>query len=76
METSVFMTNKTQAVRLPVNARFAEGVKKVKVRVVGNERILSPVESQWDSFFFGASSVSEDFLAIREPSHQAEREAF
>lgn len=76
VETSIFMTNKTQAVRLPMNVRFADNVKKVVVRAVGKERIISPVESQWDSFFFGTAAVSEDFLTEREPSIQAEREAF
>lgn len=49
---SVFINNRTQAVRLPSESRFPEGVKKVAVRVMGKERILSPVESIWDSFFF------------------------
>lgn len=49
---SVFVNNRTQAVRLPTEVRFPETVKKVTVRVVGKDRILSPVENTWDSFFF------------------------
>ena len=47
---SVFVNNRTQAVRLPIDSRFPEGIKKVNVRVLGKERILSPVENTWDSF--------------------------
>ena len=32
---SVFVNNRTQAVRLPADTRFPEGVKQVNVRVVG-----------------------------------------
>ncbi|MGE4686733.1 type II toxin-antitoxin system VapB family antitoxin, partial [Yersinia enterocolitica] len=48
---TIFTNNRTQNVRLPVDMRFPENVKSVTVRAVGNERILSPVENSWDSFF-------------------------
>ena len=48
---SVFVNNKTQAVRLPIEVRFDESVKKVSIRIHGKERILSPIENTWDSFF-------------------------
>ncbi|WP_440205653.1 type II toxin-antitoxin system VapB family antitoxin [Actinobacillus pleuropneumoniae] len=74
METSVFMTNRSQAVRLPAEVRFASDVKKLSVRVVGNERILAPINQSWDSFFLGSATVSDDFMTEREISTQAERE--
>ncbi|WGE35722.1 antitoxin [Actinobacillus genomosp. 1] len=74
MEASVFMTNRSQAVRLPAEVRFASDVKKLSVRVVGNERILAPINQSWDSFFLGSSTVSDDFMTEREISTQAERE--
>ncbi|MDO5090124.1 MAG: type II toxin-antitoxin system VapB family antitoxin [Cardiobacteriaceae bacterium] len=73
-EATIFMTNRTQAVRLPADVRFAEHVKKVHVRVVGEERILTPVDHLWDSFFFGSRSASEDFMSERENAIQPERE--
>ena len=73
---SVFETNRTQAVRLPTDSRFPEGVKKVVVRVVGKERILCPVENTWDSFFLAEQGVSEDFLPERASQDQPAREAF
>ncbi|EEP94952.1 Possible virulence-associated protein [Yersinia aldovae ATCC 35236] len=56
--------------------RFPENVKSVTVRAVGNERILSPVENSWDSFFFNSPRVSDDFLTERAEQHQSERELF
>lgn len=57
--SSVFTNNHNQAVRLPDDMRFPESVKKVNVRVVGVERIISPVESTWDSFFLSDGGVSD-----------------
>jgi antitoxin VapB len=71
---SVFENNRTQAVRLPVETRFPEGVKKVVVRVVGLERIISPASNTWDSFFLSKESVSDDFMAERSSQNQSERE--
>ncbi len=73
---SVFINNRTQAVRLPVDSRFPENIKKVNVRVVGKERILSPVENTWDSFFLSKTSVTDDFITERASQQQADREAF
>ena len=57
---SVFINNRTQSVRLPAETRFPDDVKKVIVRVVGKERIISPVDNLWDSFFMTKEGVSED----------------
>ncbi len=73
---SVFVNNRTQAVRLPADSRFPDEVKKVHVRVVGKERILAPVEHSWDSFFCSESKVTDDFMVERASQTQAEREAF
>ena len=72
---SVFENNRTQAVRLPAETRFPETVKKVSVRVLGNERILSPIDSTWDSFFDAEEAVSEDFMTVRASQHQSDRES-
>jgi len=72
---SVFVNNRTQAVRLPADSRFPDEVKKVIVRVVGKDRILMPVESAWDSFFLANDSVSDDFMRERASQDQSERES-
>jgi antitoxin VapB len=72
---SVFENNRTQSVRLPVETRFPEGIKKVVVRVVGLDRILSPASNTWDSFFLSKDSVSDDFMTERASQDQPERES-
>ena len=72
---SVFVNNRTQAVRLPAETRFPEGVKKVLVRVVGVDRVLSPVSNTWDSFFLSKERVTDDFITERASQEQTEREA-
>lgn len=71
---TVFINNRTQAVRLPMDVRLPEGVKKVEIRVKGNERILAPVGQTWDSFFLNGPTVTDDFLAERASQQQADRE--
>ena len=78
---TVFVNNRTQAVRLPLDVRLPEGVHKVDIRARGNERIIAPVGQTWDSFFLGCADssnslhVSDDFLPERASQHQPEREA-
>jgi antitoxin VapB len=73
---TVFENNLTQAVRLPAETRFPKSVKRVQVRVRGNERILTPTDQIWDSFFLGEESVSDDFMEERADQSQPERESF
>lgn len=73
---TVFVNNRTQAVRLPVDSRFPDGVKKVVVRIVGKDRVLSPVENTWDSFFLSEDGVTDDFMQARASQEQSERESF
>ena len=73
---SIFVNNRTQTVRLPASARFPDDVKQVSVRVVGKDRILSPVDSTWDSFFLFEEPVSEDFTTEHACQYWAERKDF
>ncbi len=73
---SVFVNNRTQAVRLPTGTRFSDDVRHVTVRVIGNDRVLSPVEKTWDSFFMSKEKVTDDFMCRRASQHQSEREGF
>ena len=73
---SVFVDNRTQAVRLPADTRFPDDVKQVNVRIVGKDRVLSPVDNTWDSFFLSEERVSDDFMKERASQAQSEREAF
>ncbi len=73
--TSVFTNNRSQAVRLPAELRLPESVKKVNVRARGHDRIISPVDNTWDSFFIDGPRASEDFLAERASQQQADRDS-
>ncbi len=73
--STVFTNNRTQAVRLPAETRFPSHVKTVDVRVVGNERVIAPAESSWDSFFLGDCTVTDDFMRERGDQAQPDREA-
>jgi antitoxin VapB len=72
---TVFVNNRTQAVRLPLDVRFPEGVHKVEIRVKGHERIIAPIGQTWDSFFLDGPRVTDDFLSERASQEQPEREA-
>ena len=73
---SIFVNNRSQAVRLPAEMRFPNNIKKVNVRAIGKDRIISPAENTWDSFFMSDQSVSDDFLTERASQMQSEREEF
>ena len=74
---SVFENNRTQAVRLPVETRFSKNIKKVVVRIVGQSRIITPLQHTWDTFFLAKDDgVSDDFLNGRASQHQPDRELF
>ena len=74
--TKLFLSNRSQAVRIPVHLRLPDSVKAVEVRACGQERIISPVGQRWDSFFHGGQAVPDDFMAERASQVQPEREAF
>lgn len=74
METTVFMNNKTQAVRIPKEIAFPEEVKRVIARRQGNAIILTPALSHWD-YFFTLPQLGDDFPDREQPEHQ-DREDF
>lgn len=74
---SVFENNRTQAVRLPVETRFSKNIKKVVVRIVGQSRIITPLEHTWDTFFLAKDDgASDDFMKERASQDQPDRESF
>lgn len=77
METTVFLSNRSQAVRLPKAVALPEDVKKVEVIAVGRTRIITPAGESWDSWFAGNdNNVSADFMNDREQPAMQERDAF
>ncbi len=75
----VFMTGRSQAVRLPREFRF--DTDKVAIRREGRNVILSPLFEDWDDYFKNAARVTDDFVAAMDELRQnplplEEREPF
>ncbi len=73
--TKLFLSNRSQAVRIPAHLRLPDSVKEVEVRACGHERIIAPLGSSWNSFFQETPSLPDDFLGERASQHQSDREA-
>lgn len=72
-QASVFRSNRSQAVRLPVQVALPDSVKRVDVIALGNARLIVPAGQAWDSWFDG-EGVSDDFMAERDQPVPQERE--
>ena len=68
----VFMTNRSQAVRLPKDFQFT--TDEVLIRKVGDDVILSPRPRDWKSYLESAPVASDAFMAEVEDLPVQERE--
>ena len=50
-QTTLFQSNRSQAVRLPKDVAFPPGVREVTILRDGPRRIIVPADSVWDDFF-------------------------
>lgn len=74
--STVFTSNRSQAVRLPKAVAFPEGVHQVDILKVGRSRVIVPQGKRWDDLFENGPRVSDDFLADREQPALEKRESF
>ena len=74
-KTTVFKSNKSQAIRIPKALELPESVKQVEIIPLGRARLIVPVGERWDTFF-DAEPASEDFMAERGQPKPQEREEF
>lgn len=51
VRTTVFKSNRSQAVRLPRSVAFPDDVKDVTVLREGTRRVIVPANAAWDDFF-------------------------
>ena len=72
-KSTVFKSNKSQAVRLPKPVALPDSVKKVDIVKVGNARLITPAGESWD-YWFDGPGVSDDFMLEREQPAIQERE--
>ena len=70
--TTLFLSNRSQAVRLPKDVAFPEEVRSVTILREGKRRIIVPTEVLWDEFF---EATGIDLGERDQPPEQA-REAF
>ena len=75
VQTTVFKSNRSQAVRLPKAVALPRSVHKVDVIAIGNTRLITPAGESWDSWF-DAQGVDEDFMPTREQPADQDREPF
>jgi antitoxin VapB len=70
--TTLFQSNRSQAVRLPKDVAFPEGVREVTILRDGRRRVIVPSDSVWDDFF---AAPGVDLGERDQPEAQA-RDAF
>jgi antitoxin VapB len=70
--TTLFRSNKSQAVRLPKDVAFPPGVREVAILRDGVRRVIVPADAMWDDFF-AAPGIE---LGGREQPAPQERESF
>jgi antitoxin VapB len=59
--STVFKTNRTQAVRIPKELAFPDEVREVEVRRNGNTLVITPAYKDWRDWFENAPRLSDDF---------------
>ena len=60
--TTVMEDRLTQLIPLQAQASFTQGVTRFNIRLLGNERIFSPSQKTWNSFFLNGPKVTDYFL--------------
>lgn len=66
--TTLFASNRTQAVRLPKDVAFPAHVRRVRILRDGPRRIIVPIDAIWDDFF---EQPGVDFPERDQPPPQA-----
>lgn len=73
VRTTLFQSNRSQAVRLPKDVAFPSTVREVAIVRDGPRRVILPAEALWDDFF--AEPGASDFPEERSQPVAQEREA-
>ena len=75
IQTKIFKSNQSQAVRLPKSVALPESIQKVEIVAIGNTRIITPAGESWDQWFDGVG-VTKDFMETREQPEDQQRQTF
>jgi antitoxin VapB len=73
VKTRIFKSNRSQAVRLPMEVAFPDSVKDVEITAIGNKRMIVPAGQSWDEWF-NTPGVSSDFMTERRQPEDQSRE--
>lgn len=74
--STVFTSNRSQAVRLPKQVAFPEDVHQVEIVKIGHSRVITPAGRRWDDLFLQGPRATADFMTERGQPQSEEREAF
>ncbi len=72
--STVFTSNRSQAVRLPKAVAFPDDVHQVDILKIGHSRVIVPKGKRWDDWFLNGPHVTEDFMIDREQPEPEERD--
>jgi antitoxin VapB len=72
--STVFISNRSQAVRLPKAVAFPGGVHQVDILKIGRSRVIVPQGKRWDDLFENGPRASGDFMVERTQPAVEERE--
>ncbi|MBP6011770.1 MAG: antitoxin [Alphaproteobacteria bacterium] len=72
--STVFNSNKSQAVRLPKAVAFPDDVHQVDILKIGRGRLIVPKGRRWDELFTIGPRASDDFMVERLQPKAEERE--
>jgi len=71
--TKLFKSNTTQAVRLPKDVAFPEGVTEVEIIVQGDARLIVPKGGRVAHYLANRKPVPDDFMLERDQPPMQER---
>ena len=74
--STVFTSNRSQAVRLPKAVAFPEEVHHVDILKIGPSRVIAPQGRRWDDLFLNGPRLTDDFPAERHQPKTEAREPF
>jgi antitoxin VapB len=72
--STVFKTNRTQAVRLPKAVAFPDDVREVEIVKRGQTLVISPAGRNWEDYFQHGAKPPDDFMTERVQPSPDERE--
>ena len=72
--STVFTSNRSQAVRLPKAVAFPADVHQVEIVRIGHSRLITPVGRRWDDLFLNGPRATDDFMNERSQPAAAEHE--